>query len=285
MNTRTLPSLVYAIALVGSLFLSGILAMPVASADTLSNGLAVTCTQDSDIHATCIVSGCPRVDGDYVVDAVHAMINGGGQSEDDFKCINGQTARYGVDNNRNPINIGVQACRKRALSSDACTPYANYTFTPPAAPKPVDVAPVICPAGSTSATVPAGQQCTPAPPVTCPSDSPVPTVPAGQTCPAAVKKVAPTNAVTMNISVAGLTANVDIASSADIPGSCTYKATAPLLPAVNKSFDLAPNGSTSFTTLAPPLLSTYHVVLSCKGQFDGSSVEFGHVEQDVTATG
>jgi hypothetical protein len=98
-------------------------------------------------------------------------------------------------------------------------------------------------------------------------------------------KVAPTNAVTMNINISGLGADIAIASSADIPGSCTYKAIAPLLPAVNKSFDLAPNGSTSFSTLAPPLLSTYHVVLSCKGVFDGKTVEFGHVEQDVTATG
>jgi|GEM_PF-4578551 len=63
------------------------------------------------------------------------------------------------------------------------------------------------------------------------------------------------------------------------------KATAPLLPAVNKTFDLAPNGSTTFSLPAPPLLSTYHVVLSCKGQFDGKSVEFGHVERDVTLAG
>lgn len=285
MRTRTLVSLTYAIALFGGLVLSGLLAMPVASADTLPNGLAVNCTQDSDVHATCIVSGCPRVDGDYVVDAVHAMINGGEQREDDFKCINGQTARYGVDNNRNPINIGVQACRKRDFSSDACTPYANYTFTPPAAPKPVDNTPVTCPAGSASPTVPAGQQCTPAPPVTCPPDSPVPTVPAGQACPAAVKKVAPKDAVTMNISVSIPTTTVDIASTADISGKCTYTAKAPLLPGVNKSFDLAPNGSTSFTVLSPPPFSTYHVVLSCKGPFDGSTVEYGHVEQDVTATG
>jgi hypothetical protein len=99
------------------------------------------------------------------------------------------------------------------------------------------------------------------------------------------KKVAPTNAVTMNIVISGVNADIDIASTAEIPGTCTYKATAPLLPAVNKTFDLGANGSTSFSTLAPPLLSTYHVVLSCKGTFDGKSVEFGHVEQDVTAAG
>jgi hypothetical protein len=284
MNVREFASCAIAAAVACLAWTGVMMVAPLANADVLSNGLNVTCTQDSDIHATCVVSGCPRVDGDYVVDAIHAMINGGGQSEDDFKCINGATARYGVDNNRQPVNIGVQACRKRDLSKDACTPYANYTFTPPAAPKAPDQ-PVQCPPGSTTPTVPAGQQCTqaPLPPVQCPPGSPTPTVPAGQTCPEV--KVAPTNAVTMNINVSGLSANIDIASTADIPGNCTYRATAPLLPAVNKSFNLAPNGSTSFSTLAPPLLSTYHVVLSCKGQFEGKSVEFGHVEQDVTATG
>ncbi|MEW5812261.1 MAG: hypothetical protein AB1925_22780 [Actinomycetota bacterium] len=280
MTTRTW---IYATVSVGILILSTLLTPPIVNADTLPNGLAVTCTQDSDVHATCVVSGCPRVNGDYVVDAVHAMINGGAQQENDFKCINGQTARYGVDNNRAPINIGVQACRKHDFSGDDCTPYANYTFTPPEVPKPA--APVTCPAGSPTPTVPAGQTCAPVPVanVTCPAGSPTPTVPAGQTC--APVPVAPKNAVTMNIVISGLSANVDVASSADIPGSCTYTATAPLLPPVKKTFDLASKGSTSFTLPAPPPLSTYHVVLSCKGQFNGDTVEFGHVEKDVTLAG
>jgi Domain of unknown function (DUF4189) len=117
-------------------------------------------------------------------------------------------------------------------------------------------------------------------PIAAPAPAPPPAAPAP-----APKKAAPTNAVTMNIQISGVNADINIASSADIPGTCTYKATAPLLPAVNKTFDLAPNGSMSFSTLAPPLLSTYHVVLSCKGVFDGKSVEFGHVEQDVTTAG
>jgi hypothetical protein len=198
------------------------------------------------------------VNGDYVVDALHYRYDSGGeQAEVDFKCINGQTARVGLDTTFQS-GFGVQACRKKDLEGDWCTPFAHVGYTPPvkAAPPP----PVVAPPPPVVA---------PPPPVVVP-DPP---------------KVAPTNAVTMNISVSGLSASVDIASTAEIPGSCTYKATAPLLPAVNKSFDLAPNGSTSFSTLAPPLFSTYHVVLSCKGQFDGKSVEFGHVEQDVTAGG
>lgn len=96
----------------------------------------------------------------------------------------------------------------------------------------------------------------------------------------------PKDAVTMNINVGFGTADVDIANtSADISGTCTYDATAPLLPGVHKTIDLAPSGSTSFSTLSPPPLSTYHVVLSCKGPWNGKTVEFGHVEQDVTAAG
>ncbi|WP_319455308.1 MULTISPECIES: hypothetical protein [unclassified Mycobacterium] len=230
--------------------------MPVASADTLPNGLTVTCSPDSDIHATCIIGGCPRVNGDYVVDALHVMTQAGGQREFDFKCINGQTHRHGFDV-YGPTTFGVQACRKKDFEGDWCTPYADYTYTPPVKAAPPPPPPVVVPPPP------------PPPPVVVP-DPP---------------KVAPTNAVTMNISVSIGSASVDIASSADIPGSCTYNATAPLLPSVNKKFDLAPNGSTSFTTLSPPLLATYHVVLSCKGQFDGKTVEFGHVEQDVTAAG
>lgn len=189
------------------------------------------------------------MNGDYVVDAVHIIYNGQ-QDEFEFKCISGQTARWGVQS-ASQFSIGVQGCRKKDFEGDWCTPYSNYTYNKPA------------------------KLAAPPPPVVAPPPVVVPDPP----------KIAPTNAVTMNISVSGLTANVNIASTAEIPGTCTYKATAPLLPAVNKTFDLALNGSTSFSTLAPPLLSTYHVVLSCKGQFDGKSVEFGHVEQDVTATG
>jgi hypothetical protein len=121
------------------------------------------------------------------------------------------------------------------------------------------------------------------PPVKAPA--PAPALPPPPPPPPPAKKVAPTNAVTMNIVISGINADINIASTAEIPGTCTYKATAPLLPAVNKTFDLGVNGTMGFSTLAPPLLSTYHVVLSCKGQFDGKSVEFGHVEQDVTTAG
>jgi hypothetical protein len=250
---------VLAIAAAVFAMMPGLMVMPVASADTLSNGLTSSCNQDSDIHATCIIGGCPRVNGDYVVDALHYKYDSGGdQQEVAFKCINGQTARVGSPFNEPSLHFGVQACRKKDLEGDWCTPWAHVDYVAPAkaAPPP----PVVQ---------------APPPVVQAPPPVVVPDPP----------KVAPTNAVTMNISVSIPNSTIDIASSADIAGNCTYSATAPLLPSVNKSFALAPNGSTSFTTLSPPLLSTYHVVLSCKGPFDGKTVEYGHVEQNVTAAG
>ena len=46
---------------------------PTASAQMLSNGLDVTCNPVGDLQLTCVIGGCPRVNGDYVVDAVHVM--------------------------------------------------------------------------------------------------------------------------------------------------------------------------------------------------------------------
>lgn len=113
----------------------GPLALPAASADTLPNGLTVTCSPDSDYHTTCIIGGCPRVINDYVVDAVHTTYQEGSfvgsQGEYDFKCINGATARWGVDVS-GPFTLNVQACRKVSIGSDMCTPWSSYNYTPPA---------------------------------------------------------------------------------------------------------------------------------------------------------
>src|SRR5581483_1703008 len=124
--------------------------LPVAWAGPVGNGLNVDCTQDNDTHATCVISGCARVNGDYVIDAVHIRLNGGEQDEQTFKCINaGTTARTGIDNNGQPVHVAVQGCRKKDLEGDWCGPWGDFTFTPPVKqkppePKPQDQ-PVICP--------------------------------------------------------------------------------------------------------------------------------------------
>jgi hypothetical protein len=122
-------------------------------------------------------------------------------------------------------------------------------------------------------------QCADAPP---PAPEPAP-APAAAPAPAPEPaKVAPTNAIILAFDRDAITWTANVTSSADLPGNCTYKASNPVLPGVNKSFTIDPNGTASFPVLAPPAFSTYHVVVSCHGTFDGKDVEFGHVEQDVS---
>lgn len=97
------------------------------------------------------------------------------------------------------------------------------------------------------------------------------------------EKKAPTNAVKMTIAKSGLTnVNVNVTSTAEIPGSCTYDANEVngLGASVNQAFDLAAKGSKQLSFLAPLPGQTYHVVLSCHGDFNGQDVEFGHQEQN-----
>ncbi|WP_157516897.1 hypothetical protein [Mycobacterium sp. MS1601] len=96
-------------------------------------------------------------------------------------------------------------------------------------------------------------------------------------------KVAPTNAVQVSFGRGGLQWTVNVTSTADIPGTCSYAASNPMLPGVNRNFTIAPNGRAGFAVVAPPPLSVYHVVVACSGPFDGKTVEFGRVEQDVRA--
>ena len=113
----------------------------------------------------------------------------------------------------------------------------------------------------------------------CPAGSPTPTVPAFGTC----APVAPPRDKVSVSFVKGLQWTVNVTSTADIAGKCTFTASNPVLPGSNRNFDIGPRGTASFTVLAPPPLSTYHVVVSCSGTFNGGTVEFGHVEQDVSA--
>jgi hypothetical protein len=55
-----------------------LLVAPTANAVPLSNGLDIECFLDNTTnHVKCVtMRGCPRVHGDYVVDALHVMING-----------------------------------------------------------------------------------------------------------------------------------------------------------------------------------------------------------------
>src|SRR6478672_1949812 len=167
---------VFAIAVTGAGLTVG-LTMPLANADDLPNGLTVTCSQDSDIHATCIIGGCPRVNGDYVVDAVHVTVagqitNNESQHEYDFKCISGQTARQGVSTSPGKTaTISAQGCRKNTGlgEHDWCGPWSDYKYTAPAAAAaPAPAAPPPPPPPPPAAPPP------PPPPVQCSDGSTLP---------------------------------------------------------------------------------------------------------------
>jgi hypothetical protein len=92
-----------------------------------------------------------------------------------------------------------------------------------------------------------------------------------------VKKVAPTNAVTMNVQKGGLQANVTVGNTSDLAAQCTYDATEANglgLP-VHRDFSLAAKGSTTLTFPAPLIGQSWQLVAACNAPFDGQTVEIG----------
>ncbi|OBK46806.1 hypothetical protein [Mycobacterium sp. 1081908.1] len=263
-------------ALIG---VAGTSLLPVASADTLSNGLTVTCKPDSDVHVTCIIGGCERVNGDYVIDAVHVRIEDGNQQEYPFKCINGQTARVGYDvyatgSHAADRKISVQGCRKQTLSGDWCGPWADYNYT--SAPKPAAPAPAPAPAPDANRPVhctagynlPPGSDC---------SKTPNPNPPAA---PAPV-----TNAIGLSFGpvsgngVTGKSITATVTNSSALTAKCTYDST----PGGNhQDFTVGPKqpGQLVFNGFGLPV--RYHVTVSCHDASGKQTQEIGHAETDVT---
>ena len=271
---RTPALLAIATAIAASV-LSGTVAAQVASADSLSNGLNVTCNAVGANQLTCVISGCPRVNGDYVVDAVHVMDNGH-QDEYPFKCINGQTATHNVpiiigSIGSGGFTLGFQGCRKKDLEGDWCGPWADYTYKPPAAPKPQAPAAPAAPAAK--------------PDIRCPAGSPTPTVPADQIC-APIPDV--TNAIQASFGAPGATSvDFNVTNTSNIAATCSYTATAnslnPLVPKkTNRQFNVPGNGSHTETFSGTVTFTTYNAVLSCKDASGKQKAELGHVETSVT---
>ena len=267
------------ITVLGLLF-GGAVAAPSATADTLPNGLTVTCTPDSSIHITCIIGGCPRVHGDYVVDAVHVM-SPGGQNEYGFKCINGEKARWGRAWGGGKFTIALQACRKKTFEGDWCTAYNDYTYTPPARP-------VQCPPGSEQPTVPAGQTCkaAPKPDVVCPAGSTTKTVPAGQTCKAAPKP-AETDAISASFSPPTIR-SIDfvVGNRSSLPAVCEYAATTNSLnPLIQRrtvrSIRVAPHSFHTETFVGPRTFTRYEINMVCGDVSGQQTAPLGQVKTSV----
>ncbi|MGA8546120.1 MAG: hypothetical protein WB785_12785 [Mycobacterium sp.] len=233
---------------------------PIASADTLPNGLTVSCSPDSDSHSTCIIGGCPRVNGDYVVDALHVMFDGADQNEYDFKCINGQTHRVGSEPGTGVMAFGVQACRKVTVGGDHCTPYSHYGYTPPAKAAPVPA------------------------PAPAPQQQGQPEAPAPAAVPAAVP-APPKDAIKVNENQAGQV-SFDVNNTSSIDVQCNYNAkeTRGLnVPAtVSQSKAVAAGQSATFGPFANPVLATYAVTISCSGTFQGQPYAFNSFQTNVS---
>ena len=189
-------------------------------------------------------------------------------------------------------DFGVSFIRDEAYDQNDYGPdFIGLVFGKAAAPKPANSGagggapaqdtqpPVICPAGSTTDTVPFGQQCTPKPPEmkTCPPGGTQKEVQVGQPCPAQ------TNAVKVTFDRGFGQWTVNAANSSAIGGSCTYTANDNNGGVGhNDTFNIGPNGKASIKVPAPLPFTSYHVVTSCTGTYDGQQVEFGHDEQDVS---
>ncbi|WP_142239780.1 hypothetical protein [Mycobacterium sp. ST-F2] len=278
-GARTVTSLAIAAAVAGLPAL-GIMAAAVGNATPLDNGLNVDCSPQPGQKDTaiCIVSGCPRVNGDYVVDALHwSATETFEQHEVDFKCINGQTARipahadFGSTSGDSKAKISVQACRKKDLEKDWCGPWADawYTFPREVAPKPA----------------PEPQAPAPKPDIQCPPGSPTPTVPAGGSC-APIPDV--TNAIQASFGDPGLNSLAfNVTNTSNIAATCNYTATAnsinPLVPKkTTRQFTVPANGNHTETFNGAPTLTTYNVTLTCKDASGKQSAPLGSVQTSVT---
>jgi hypothetical protein len=267
---------------------------PTANADTLPNGYSVTCTPNGT-EAICNISGCPRVHADEAGDVVHIEYNGFtnnlNQQELSKGCNSAATATF-YETTPAGFTLSIQGCRKNKASADDCGAWSDYKYTPPApaaanappappnAPPPV-APPVNCPAGSVSGTVPAGQHCQAGAPVNCPAGSVSATVPAGQQCQALPP---PTNAVTFNFQKNGLQINAIVVNKSTVAGKCHYDAvnTNGIIPERTDDFPIGANATVTRTFPAPPPLAKFHATVTCTGDFNGKSDQFGNTSADVT---
>jgi len=242
---------------------------PTARADALPNGYNVTCTPNGN-NAVCDISGCPRVKGDEAGDVVHTMFNDGDQQELSKACNN--TATTTLSNvPSGGMTLSVQGCRKHFPGTDDCGAWSDYKYTPPAAPAAAnnsapaaDQKPVLCTGGPDAGqTLPPGSSC-PAAPVAAPAPP-------------------PTNAVTLNFQKDGFQINAIITNNSAVSGQCQYDAvnTNGIIPERTDSFPIGANATVTRTYPAPPPLAQFHATVTCTGDFNGTSDEFGNASADV----
>jgi hypothetical protein len=264
-------------------------AAPKAAADSLPNGYSVTCTPNG-AQLICNISGCPRVHADEAGDVVHVRINGGTQDELSKGCNSATTTTYDGGAQR-PQTISIQGCRKHSPASDDCGAWSDYHYNPPAPaaqPGPANAGqlPVRCTgAGPDSGkTLPPGSTCAaaaPPAPAKCPDGSKLPTALPGQPC------SAPTNAIQLVLERNGLNAHVAVINLYPKPVHCTYAATKTKgvgPQEVDRSLDIGAGPGTDGQIndmLWPPPLTSYNIVVTCTGPYDGKTVTLGQLNRTV----
>jgi hypothetical protein len=135
--------------------------------------------------------------------------------------------------------------------------------------------------GQPSAGLPAQGPAPAAPPVNCPAGSVSGTVPAGQQCQALPP---PTNAVTFTFQKKGLQIQAIIVNKSTVAGQCHYDArnTNGIIPETTDDFPIGAKATVIRTFTAPPPLAKFHATVTCTGDFNGKSDEFGNTSADVT---
>jgi hypothetical protein len=104
--------------------------------------------------------------------------------------------------------------------------------------------------------------------------------PAGGQGPAAP----PTNAVTLTFQKAGFEINAIIVNNSTLAGQCQYDAvnTNGIIPERIDNFPIGPKATVTRTYPAPPPLAQFHATVTCTGDFNGTTDEFGNTSADVT---
>ena len=130
-------------------------------------------------------------------------------------------------------------------------------------------------------TIVFGQAEAPAPePVKCEGGT---TVPAGQTCPPLKLKVPVlTDAVDVTFPNKGaLEWTVNVTNNSPDIGGNDLQRNQSRAASLQQELRPGPQGDATFQVPAPPLFTTWRVVTSCRGTWEGQDVEFGHDEQNV----
>jgi hypothetical protein len=144
--------------------------------------------------------------------------------------------------------------------------------TPPGVAPPPYLGPVNCPDGSTVTS-----------PATCPVAAAAKNCPDGTSVPAGQPCVPPSDAVAVKFARSGLDLKATFTNSSKASGTCHYDAEPAGGTAIGNKVDDFPIGAGKDVTRTYPgplMGSTYHVVVSCTGTYDGQNVEFGHIDQN-----